>query len=150
MRRRDPMPDNLTIEQRSYTMSRIRSTNTKPELIVRRLAHARGLRFKIHQRSLRGCPDLVFSGAKVVVFIDGDFWHGWRFPLWRNKLSSYWKAKIARNRQRDRCNFRLLRRHGWHVIRIWEHQIKRDVNTCLDRIERAVRNCTSLSYDNSD
>jgi DNA mismatch endonuclease (patch repair protein) len=143
-----PVVDNLTSQQRSHTMSRIRSTNTKPELIVRRLAHARGLRFRIHQRSLRGCPDLVFSTAKVVVFIDGDFWHGWRFPLWRSKLSSYWKAKIARNRERDRSNFRLLRRQGWQVIRIWEHQIKRDVRPCLDRIERAVRKCPSPSYEN--
>jgi DNA mismatch endonuclease, patch repair protein len=131
--------DNLTPKQRSYTMSRIRSKNTKPELLVRKLAHARGLRFRIHQRSLPGCPDLTFATAKVVVFIDGDFWHGWRFPQWSGTLSSYWENKIARNRKRDQVNFRRLRRLGWTVIRIWEHEIKADLAKSVDRIEQSVR-----------
>src|SRR5450755_556474 len=99
MPRGGPMVDNLTSEQRSYTMSRIRSRNTKPELVVRKLAHSRGLRFRIHGRRLPGCPDLVFATAKVAVFIDGDFWHGWRFPRWKSKLSAYWEIKITGNRK---------------------------------------------------
>jgi DNA mismatch endonuclease (patch repair protein) len=133
------MVDNLTSEQRSYTMSRIRSRNTKPELIVRSLTHARGLRFRIHERRLPGCPDLVFANARVVVFIDGDFWHGWRFPRWKNKLSAFWEKKIAGNRKRDRTNFRRLRYKGWIVIRLWEHEVKNDPRKCVDRIQRAVR-----------
>ena len=82
---------------------------------------------------------MVFVAVKVVVFIDGDYWHGWRFPAWRDKLSPYWKAKIERNRRRDECNFRKLRRSGWHVIRIWEHEVKRDTKRCIDLIEVAVR-----------
>ena len=74
------MVDNLTPEQRSFTMSRIRSRDTKPELTIRRLVHARGLRFRTHKNGLPGRPDLVFVRAKVAVFVDGDFWHGWQFP----------------------------------------------------------------------
>jgi DNA mismatch endonuclease (patch repair protein) len=132
------MADNLSPQQRSYTMSRIRSKDTKPELVVRKLAHARGLRFRIHERGLPGCPDLVFAHAKVVVFIDGDFWHGWRFPLWKDKLSPYWANKIAGNRKRDQSNFRRLRHNGWFVIRLWEHAVKNDPGECVDRIQRAV------------
>jgi DNA mismatch endonuclease (patch repair protein) len=131
--------DNLTSEQRSYTMSRIRSKNTKPELVVRRLAHARGLRFRVHERGLPGCPDLVFPAAKVVVFIDGDFWHGWRFPQWKCKLSPYWEMKISGNRKRDRSNFRRLRHLGWIVIRLWEHEVESDPLRCVDRIQQIVR-----------
>jgi DNA mismatch endonuclease (patch repair protein) len=133
------MVDNLTREQRSYTMSRIRSKNTKPELVVRSLAHSNGLRFRLHDRGLPGCPDLVFNTAKVAVFIDGDFWHGWYFPRWRKKLSSYWENKISRNRNRDQSNFRRLRKSGWRVIRIWEHEVEADPAKCVDRLVQAVR-----------
>ena len=134
------MVDNLTVEQRSHTMSRIRSEDTTPELIIRRLVHTRGLRFRKHARDLPGRPDLVFRRAKVAVFIDGDFWHGWRFPRWKHKLGSYWQAKIGGNRQRDQRNFRRMRRTGWQVIRIWEHDVKNKPKACVDRIEIAVRN----------
>ena len=133
------MTDNLTPEQRSFTMSRIRSKDTTPELTIRRLAHARGLRFRKHVRSLPGSPDLVFVRAKVVVFVDGDFWHGWRYPSWKNKLKPFWKEKIGRNRDRDRRNFQKLRRKGWIVIRIWEHHVNSDPSQCVDRIEEALR-----------
>ena len=132
------MADNLTPKQRSYTMSRIRSKDTKPETTVRRLAHARGLRYRKHQRNLPGRPDMVFQSAKVAVFIDGDFWHGWRFPQWSHKLGPYWQKKISRNRERDQANFRRLRRQGWCVIRVWEHEVKRNPECCVDRIEEAV------------
>jgi DNA mismatch endonuclease, patch repair protein len=139
------MSDNLTPAQRSYMMSRARSTDTKPELAVRRLVHARGLRFRKHCSRLPGRPDLVFFASKVVVFVDGDYWHGWRFPAWKNTLSPYWKAKIERNRRRDLCNFRKLRRSGWHVIRVWEHQVERDAERCIDLIEVAVRQKREVS-----
>ena len=86
--------DNLTPEQRSRTMSLIRSKDTQPELTIRRLLHARGLRFRKHAAWLPGQPDIVFVSAKVTVFVDGDYWHGWRFPLWSGKLTAYWKHKI--------------------------------------------------------
>jgi len=85
-------------------------------------------------RSLPGCPDFVFAEQLVVVFVDGDFWHGWRFPLWRHKLQEKWAAKIAANRGRDQKNHRRLRRLGWAVIRIWEHQLKKTPEACLERV----------------
>ena len=117
------MPDNMTVEQRSRTMSRIRHSDTKPELIIRRLLFARGFRYRKCCRALPGKPDLVFYGAKLVVFVDGDFWHGWRFDEWSHKLTSpYWRDKIARNRERDVRNQSLLEQAGWRVIRIWRSQ----------------------------
>ena len=134
------MADNLTPEQRSYMMSRVRSTDTAPELTIRKLAHARGLRFRKHCGWLPGRPDLVFERSRVAVFVDGDYWHGWRFPAWRHKLAAYWRQKIENNRRRDQRNFRRLRQSGWLVIRVWEHEVERDAAHCIDRIELAVRN----------
>jgi DNA mismatch endonuclease (patch repair protein) len=131
--------DNLTPAQRSRTMSLIRSKDTRPELTIRRLVHARGLRFRKHARQLPGQPDLVFVSAKVIVFVDGDYWHGWRFSSWSGKLSAYWQQKIEGNRRRDRRNFRRLRREGWLVIRVWEHEVERDPARCVERIQAAVR-----------
>jgi DNA mismatch endonuclease, patch repair protein len=133
------MADNLTRRQRSYMMSRVRSTDTTPELMIRKLAHARGLRFRKHHARLPGRPDLVFVTSRVAVFVDGDYWHGWRFSTWMSKLSVYWQEKIAKNRVRDQRNSRRLRRAGWTVIRVWEHDIESNVHACIDRIERAVR-----------
>lgn len=137
--------DNLTPAQRSRTMSLIRSKDTRLELIIRRLLHARGLRFRKHARWLPGQPDLVFVSARVIVFIDGDYWHGWRFPRWQHKLAPYWKQKIEGNRRRDQRNFRCLRRRGWLVLRLWEHQVKCDAQTCIDRVEAVVLRRTAKS-----
>ena len=134
------MPDNMTVEQRSLTMSRIRKADTKPELVIRRLVFARGLRYRKYSASLPGKPDLTFARAKVAVFVDGDFWHGWRFNEWEHKLcSDYWKKKIRRNMERDVSNKALLEREGWTVIRIWEHEIEENADACVDRIEATVR-----------
>ncbi len=132
------MADNLTPQQRSYMMSRVRSKDTTPELTVRRLVHARGLRFRKHCAWLPGRPDLVFIRSRVVVFVDGDYWHGWRFPAWKDKLGPYWKQKIERNRRRDQRNFRRLRKDGWAVIRLWEHEVQDAPEECVDRIASSV------------
>lgn len=134
------MTDNMTRAQRSHTMSRIRKTDTQPELTVRRLCFARGLRYRKYVARLPGSPDMVFAGPKVVVFIDGDFWHGWQFHRWEHKLSSkYWKEKIRGNVERDRRNRKSLRKAGWKVVRIWEHEVEKDPDGCVDRVEMAVR-----------
>jgi DNA mismatch endonuclease (patch repair protein) len=88
---------------------------------------------------LPGKPDFVFPRARLIVFIDGDFWHGWRFPQWRDKLQPYWREKIERNRRRDRRNMQALRRCGWKVLRVWEHQLQRDPEKVLQRIAAARR-----------
>ncbi len=77
--------------------------------------------------------------ARLVVFVDGDFWHGWRFPLWCAKLTPYWKRKIERNRRRDRLNFRRLRRRGWRVLRLWGHQVEKDLAGAVRRVAVLLR-----------
>jgi DNA mismatch endonuclease (patch repair protein) len=133
------MVDNMSSAQRRRTMSRIRSKNTRPELLLRQILYARGMRYNVHVCELPGKPDIVFRQERIAVFVDGDYWHGWRFPCWRHKLSSYWRQKIAGNRKRDTANRRKLRRSEWLVIRLWEHNIERNPKSCADFIQSAVR-----------
>lgn len=128
------MTDIMSPAKRSRVMSRIRSKNTTPERYLAKLIAASGLKFKRHDRRLAGCPDFTFPEAKLAVFVEGDFWHGWRFSVWRQKLTPFWRAKISSNRARDLKNFRHLRRQGWLVLRIWEHQVETDVSSCIRRI----------------
>jgi DNA mismatch endonuclease (patch repair protein) len=133
------MPDKLTPEQRSHCMSRVKNKDTDLEILVRSELHKRGLRFRKHLKDLPGKPDIVFTKAKVAVFVDGDFWHGYRFPLWRDTLSPFWQAKIAKNRERDRRNFAELRRMGWTVVRVWKHDVKTDLNGVVRKIITSVQ-----------
>lgn len=134
--------DIMSPEKRSQVMSRIKGTNTGPERAMAAALDLLGISYEQYARDLPGSPDLVFRRAGVAVFIDGDFWHGWRFPRWRDKLSEEWEAKIQKNRDRDRRNHRRLRYLGWKVIRIWEHQIKTDLANAVERIIVALRdNC---------
>ena len=133
------MPDNLTPEQRSYCMSRIKGKDTGPETLVRSALHKRGFRFRKHLKELPGKPDVVFTKSKVAVFVDGDFWHGYRFTTWEHKVTDFWKTKITRNRERDAENHRLLRQMGWTVIRLWQHDLERNFEDSIERIVSAVR-----------
>lgn len=131
--------DIMSPEKRSKLMGRIRGRGTKCELAVAALLRSAGLKFEEHARDLPGRPDFVLREAKVAVFVDGDFWHGWRFPRWRLKLSEHWEAKIAGNMKRDQRNFRRLRRSGWKVVRVWEHQVEAIPHGCIERIVAAAR-----------
>ena len=126
--------DFLTPERRSHLMSRVRQKGTDIELLVARELRLRGHRFRRNVRALAGSPDLVFAEDKLAVFIDGDFWHGFRYPRWRHKIKPFWRNKIETNRKRDQRNFRKLRRAGWNVVRIWQHEIETDIHGCLERI----------------
>ena len=132
------MPDDLTPEQRSYCMSRVKGRDTGIERLVRSELHKKGLRFRKHSGKLPGKPDIVFSREKVVVFLDGDFWHGYRFPRWRENIPKFWQKKIGETRLRDKRNFAKLRRMGWVVLRIWEHSIERDMERAVRKIYRIV------------
>lgn len=120
-------------------MSRVKNRDTDLECRIRGLLHRRGLRFRKHVRTLPGSPDIVFTSAMVAVFIDGDFWHGFRFPLWEHTVPQFWQTKISLNRQRDRRNFRRLRRMGWKVVRLWQHEVNRDSAECVRRIQVLVK-----------
>ena len=133
------VPDRHTTAQRSYNMSRIRGFNTRVEVAIFSALTRAGIRYRKHVMTLPGRPDLVFRRSGLVVFIDGDFWHGYRYPTWGNRLSPSWQMKIERNRRRDRKNFAKLRREGWRVLRIWEHEVQRDISACVERIRCALR-----------
>ena len=128
----------MSPEKRSALMSRIRGKDTGPERRLSNALRGRNYRFETHVRGLPGRPDIVFRREKIVVFIDGDFWHGWRFSLWRGKLSGLWQQKVLANRTRDQRNFRKLRRLGWSVVRIWEHQVEQDIHGCVKRVLNAL------------
>ena len=132
------MTDNLTPGQRRYCMSRNKGTDTGIECLVRSGLHTRGLRFRKHVKGLPGKPDVVFPGARVAVFLDGNFWHGYRFPAWQDSVSGFWQDKIETTRRRDRRNFRRLRHQGWRVLRVWEHEIEEDLDRVVNRIAEAV------------
>jgi DNA mismatch endonuclease (patch repair protein) len=128
------MADVMTAAQRSQVMSRNRGKDSGPELRLAELLIAGGLSFDRHDPSVPGKPDFVFHKAQVAVFVDGDFWHGWRFPIWQHRMAPFWRKKIDSNRSRDRRNFRRLRHLGWKVLRVWEHQVETDAVQCVKRI----------------
>jgi DNA mismatch endonuclease (patch repair protein) len=128
------MPDHMTREQRSQAMRNVKLKNGPLELMVQRELQRSGVRFSKNYRKLPGSPDIVFLKQKVAIFIDGDFWHGWRLPAWEHKLSEFWRTKLHANRKRDQRNFRRLRAADWTVIRLWEHEILSDSSRCIERI----------------
>lgn len=130
--------DIMSAEKRSALMARIKGRDTGPERLLAGMLRRTRRRFETHVRDLPGRPDFVFRRARVAVFVDGDFWHGWRFPCWRLKLSEKWETKIKTNMARDARNHAKLRRSGWIVIRVWEHQMERNPEACLRRVLAAV------------
>lgn len=134
--------DFMSPATRSAVMSRIRGRDTGPERTVQAMLEALGLAFETHVRSLPGRPDFVLRQHSLCIFVDGDFWHGWRFETWRMKLSEKWEAKIAATRRRDDRNRRLLRQAGWQVLRIWEHRVRERPGSCrrsiLLRVKRGL------------
>lgn len=118
----------MTVDpDRSRTMAAVRAKHTKPEMLVRRLAHRLGYRFRLHRKDLPGHPDLVFPGRRAVVFVHGCWWHGHdcargaRVP---KTNVAYWTAKIARNVARDRATQAALADAGWRVLVLWECDLK--------------------------
>ena len=121
------MADNHSKEVRSMNMSRIRSKNTKPEEKVRKYLFSKGFRYRKNVRNLPGCPDIVLPKYKTVIFVNGCFWHKHDCPrfVWPSSNEDYWIPKITRNVERDQKNHELLQELGWHVIVIWECQLKK-------------------------
>lgn len=131
-------------EAASRAKQRNRSADTLPELMLRRELWRTGLRYRKNVKNLPGKPDVVFLAARVVVFADGDFWHGRAWQTLEAKLiqgtnGDYWSAKIAANIARDQRNTALLEKDGWLVIRLWETDIKADSAAVAAVINDAVR-----------
>ena len=121
------MADNHTKEARSQNMSRIRSKDTKPEEKVRKYLFSKGFRYRKNVRTLPGCPDIVLSKYKTVIFVNGCFWHKHDCPrfVWPSSNEAYWIPKIQRNVERDESNKRQLISMGWNVLVVWECQLKK-------------------------
>ncbi|MEX2227574.1 MAG: very short patch repair endonuclease [Dehalococcoidia bacterium] len=129
-------PVNETAKQRSSIMSRVRSSGSTLEGRVADLLEANGFAYRKHAADLPGRPDFVLLDARVVVFVDSCFWHGCPRHLRRPRTNtSYWTPKIDANRRRDGRQRRALRRNGWSVVSIWEHDLKR-VRVLQRRIAR--------------
>lgn len=121
-----------------------RKKDTAHEVLLRKAVWRLGLRYRKHVTGLAGNPDLAFAAARVVVFCDGDFWHGRDWPRLREQLerrhnAAYWIAKITRNMERDREQTALLEGQGWLVLRLWETDVKRDLDAAAGRISETVR-----------
>lgn len=128
-------------EVRSYNMSRIRSKDTKPEMIVRRFLHKNGFRYRLHVKDLPGKPDIVLPKYKTAIFVNGCFWHGHencKFYKLSQTRADWWKAKIDKNIKNDLSNQRQLAKLGYRVFTIWECEIKNKmfVNYLIDDIRK--------------
>lgn len=122
--------DNHDSKTRSYNMSKVRSSDTKPEQIVRKYLFSKGLRYRKNVRNLPGCPDIVLKKYNTVVFVNGCFWHKHeecsKF-VWPSSNENYWKKKILGNVKRDEENYAKLRDLGWNIITVWECELKKPV-----------------------
>ena len=121
------MPDVHTVDVRSYNMSRIRSQNTKPEIIVRKFLHKKGLRFRLNDKKLPGKPDIVLLKYNTIIFIHGCFWHCHRnckFAKLPIQNSAYWISKLENNVRRDHVTQQKLKKEGWKIIVIWTCRLK--------------------------
>jgi len=131
------MADTHSKEVRSYNMSRIKATNTKPEEMVRKYLFSRGLRYRKNDKQFKGRPDIVLPKYKTIVFVHGCFWHAHEncpvFVMPKSNLE-YWQPKLSKNKARDELNIAALRDSGWRVIVVWECELKPMMKA--ERLER--------------
>ncbi len=131
----------MTDPQRSYNMSRIRGKDTSIEIALSKALWHRGLRLRRNQSGIYGHPDLSSRRLKVAIFCDGDFWHGWDWEERKDRIQSnrsYWIHKIERNMEKDEEVNHHLTDQGWLVIRVWEHEIRKDISGTADMIFRLI------------
>jgi DNA mismatch endonuclease, patch repair protein len=136
--------DNLTTEQRSRNMSAIRSRDTMPERAMYAALKKIGYRAKRNVRALSGTPDIVVESHSTVIFVNGCFWHrhaGCSRSVSPKTNRGYWLPKLAKNVRADRTNYRKLRSEGWHVVVVWECQIRGKFHTALTRVEHFLARC---------
>jgi len=122
-------------------MSRIRSKNTRPEIIVRKYLFSRGLRYRINY-NIPGKPDVVFPGEKIAVFVHGCFWHlhGCKYSTFPKTNVSFWENKLKKNKERDRIIEEQLNAEGWNVYIVWECELKENRGKCLEKVLKYIKN----------
>ena len=130
--------DNMTKEQRSRNMSRIRSRDTKAEVLLRKTLWRMGFRYRKNWSKLLGTPDIVLTRQKIAIFVDGDFWHARGHEVKPGEQIAsrmkYWRQKLARNVERDKEVNDALTQEGWLVLRFWESEIQRDLKKCVESV----------------
>ncbi len=130
-------------EIRSYNMSRIHSKDTKPEMMLRKALWQKGLRYRVHVKELSGTPDVVFLKEKTAIFCDSAFWHGRNAQATLQRIKTnkkYWESKIRRNIERDQEVTQTLENAGWTVIRVWDYDIKHNLETVINNISASQSN----------
>ena len=118
-------------------MSKIKSSNTKSELLLRKALWQKGYRFRTHSKSLLGKPDLSIKKHKIVIFIDGEFWHGYNWESKKKKIKSnraYWIKKIEKNMERDKKINQYYLENGWKVFRFWDHKLESELKKYIEEI----------------
>lgn len=129
------MTDVFTPKKRSEIMSKIRSKNTRAEILIFRELKRRKIYFQKHYKRAVGNPDIALPRKKKAVFIDGDFWHGYQFLKQKKRLpKKYWQEKIENNIKRDRNVRARLRINGWQILRVWEHEVLKNFDKTIDKI----------------
>lgn len=137
------MTDVHSKETRSYNMSKIRSKDTKPELLVRKFLHSQGFRYRIHVKDLPGKPDIVLPKYKTVIFIQGCFWHGHggcKYYVIPKTRTEWWFDKINKNKTKDQTSSQILKDNGWNIIEIWECELKKSVQSeTLNQLSKRIK-----------
>jgi len=137
------MADRHSNEQRSYNMSKVRSKDTKPEMIVRRFLFSGGFRYRLHDKNLPGKPDIVLSKYKTVIFVNGCFWHGHedcQYAAIPKTRTAWWDAKIKKNVYNDEAAWTRLKNEGWNVIVIWGCGLKKEIEAdTLNNVARMIK-----------
>ena len=126
-----------TTTKRSKMMGKIRAKNTKPELLLRRALWSKNIRYRINNKHLPGKPDITIKKYALAIFVDGAFWHGYDWETKRKTIKTnrrFWIPKIKRNMQRDKEINSALESMGFTVFRFWDHEVKQDVDTCVNDI----------------
>lgn len=133
------MPDKFSEKTRSKIMSSIRGKNTTPEMLIRKHLWSSGARYRIHDNSILGRPDIAFKGKKTAVFIDGCFWHACKSCYKEPKTNRiFWRKKITQNTNRRKKVKSALKKDGWTVLEFWEHEIRTDPNAITNIIKSKV------------
>ena len=138
------MADVHSKETRSYNMSRIKGKDTKPEEIVRKYLFSKGFRYRKNDKRLPGTPDIVLPKYRTVIFVNGCFWHkheGCKYFVWPKSNEDFWRNKINGNAARDEMVYKQLSNMGWHIIVVWECELKKNaINNRLDKLAEEITN----------
>lgn len=146
------MADIVDAKTRSRMMSGIRDKDTKPELVIRKGLHQKGLRYRLHDKRLPGKPDLVFFSRRAVIFVHGCFWHGHDCHLfkWPSTRVKFWQNKINRNREKDRATKEALCNDGWRILTVWECALKGKTRRPHDEVIDTISKWAQTGSDNME